>query len=181
MGGGFPVVVSDTAEHVALEAGRSSLYIAEQLALLQERNGVVASELCGYALHLGELLGDNELVRKYFATHVVGGGVIVYRMLESQFEADELSCEPDCVVSPVFRAVLEAAFVVEQDRLGDVGRFDGVVELFHGDGSVFRFVGAYAFLWGRWIVVVSRNHRPWCCVVGDLLRYESTTEVRTVG
>ena len=47
----------------------------------------------------------------------VGGGVIVYRMLESQFEADELSCEPDCVVSPVFRAVLEAAFIVEQDRV----------------------------------------------------------------
>jgi len=80
---------------VAHEVGTSDTvdnYISEQIVRIDQFNPHLMKELCSFAMVCAGKLDpvDPKFVEK-FSYRMVSAGIIVYRMLESQFEADELN------------------------------------------------------------------------------------------
>jgi len=82
-------ITGSIAHEIMEYDGSIDIYISDQIARIDGFNPHLMKELCSFAVAgTHKLLSDDLEVR--MRARMVCAGILVYRMLESQFEADEL-------------------------------------------------------------------------------------------
>ena len=83
--------ISGSVAHEVMASGSVDAYISDQISRIDLVNPHLMKELCSFAMVATESLDpeDPRLPKKLRARMVIAG-IMVYRMLESQIEADEL-------------------------------------------------------------------------------------------
>lgn len=83
--------ISGSISHEVEIAESVDVYISEQITRIDAINPHLMKELCSFALITSDKLQPTDpQFREKLRAHMVSAGIIIYRMLESQFEADEL-------------------------------------------------------------------------------------------
>lgn len=83
--------ISASVAHEVSGAESVDAYISDQIDRIDDENPHLMKELCSFALLVSQKLdlADPKLTERLRA-HLVSAGIIVYRMLESQSEADSM-------------------------------------------------------------------------------------------
>ena len=83
--------ISGSVAHEVGAAAPVDAYISEQIARIDTVNPHLMKEVCSFALITSDKLqATDPRFKEKLRAHMVSAGIIVYRMLESQVEADEL-------------------------------------------------------------------------------------------
>lgn len=83
--------VSASVSHEIKQCDSIDEYLEYQIERIDNANRHLMQELCSFALLASERLDPNDpAIKEKLRANIVAAGIAVYRMLESQQEADEL-------------------------------------------------------------------------------------------
>ena len=83
--------ISGSVAHEVMASGSVDAYISDQISRIDEDNPHLMKELCSFAMVTAEKFDPSDpRLQEKLKARMVSAGIIVYRMLESQVEADEL-------------------------------------------------------------------------------------------
>lgn len=82
--------ITGSIAHEIGEYEDPGVYIAEQFARIDGFNPYLMEELCLYAVKCTRKLAVSDELGGKMRAHILCAGILTYRMLESQFGADEL-------------------------------------------------------------------------------------------
>ena len=83
--------ISGSVAHEVLASDSVDTYVSDQISRIDRVNPHLMKELCSFAIVTAEKLDSTDpRFQEKLRARMVSAGIIVYRMLESQVEADEL-------------------------------------------------------------------------------------------
>ena len=83
--------ISGSIAHEVTNYPSVDSYIADQIARIDACNPYLMKELCSLAIMSSNKIQPTDpKFKEKLRSHIVSAGIVVYRMLESQLDADEL-------------------------------------------------------------------------------------------